>query len=89
MMYYIWSSFTNIAVRAYYSCINSLHTFSDNVVLQHWKEISDNAEVKFDHDVVHAPAILVPGLDLGISEVQFGRQLHPVLNAEVLLTLEA
>ena len=34
------------------------------------------------------PSVLVPGLDLGIGEVQLGGQLHPVLNGQVLLPLE-
>ena len=35
------------------------------------------------------PAVLVPCLDLRVWEVEFGRELHAVLNAEVLLALEA
>ena len=34
------------------------------------------------------PSVLVPGLDLGVGQVQLGRQLHPVLDREILLTLE-
>ena len=34
------------------------------------------------------PSVLVPGLDLGVGEVQLGGQLHPVLNGQVLLPLE-
>lgn len=36
-----------------------------------------------------SPAVLVPGLDLGVAELQRGRQLHAVLDAQVLLLLEA
>jgi len=36
-----------------------------------------------------APAVLVPGLDLRVAEVQFRRELHAVLNTEVFLSLEA
>ena len=32
---------------------------------------------------------MVPRLHLGVGEVQLCRQLHPILNAQVLLTLEA
>lgn len=35
------------------------------------------------------PPVLVPGLDLGVSEVEGGRQLHAILDAQVLLPLEA
>ena len=35
------------------------------------------------------PPVLVPGLDLRVCEVEGGRQLHAVLDAQVLLTLEA
>lgn len=35
------------------------------------------------------PPVLVPGLDLGVAELQWGGQLHTVLNAQVLLLLEA
>lgn len=34
------------------------------------------------------PSVLVPSLDLGVGEVEPGRQLHAVLNAEVLLLLK-
>lgn len=34
------------------------------------------------------PAVLVPGLDLRVGEVEGGRQLHAVLDAQVLLPLE-
>lgn len=41
-------------------------------------------------DLVHLlPPVLVPGLDLGVAELQWGGQLHTVLNAQVLLLLEA
>lgn len=36
-----------------------------------------------------SPAVLVPGFDLRVAELQGGRQLHAVLDAEVLLLLEA
>ena len=35
------------------------------------------------------PSVLVPSLDLSVSQVQFGRELHPVLDGEILLPLEA
>ena len=35
------------------------------------------------------PPVLVPGLHLGVRQVQLGRQLLPVLHREVLLLLEA
>lgn len=35
------------------------------------------------------PPVLVPGLDLRVGEVEGGRQLHAVLDAQVLLPLEA
>ena len=35
------------------------------------------------------PSVLVPSLDLGVRQVQFGRELHPVLDGEILLPLEA
>lgn len=34
------------------------------------------------------PAVLVPGFDLGVGEVEFGGEFHAVLHAEVLLALE-
>ena len=39
--------------------------------------------------VVYVPAVLVPGLDLGVTELQGGSQLHAVLDTQVLLLLEA
>ena len=36
-----------------------------------------------------SPPVLVPGLDLSVRQAQLGRQLHPVLDREVLLPLEA
>lgn len=36
-----------------------------------------------------SPAVLVPGFDLRVAELQGGCQLHAVLDAEVLLLLEA
>lgn len=39
--------------------------------------------------VVCVPAVLVPGLDLGVTELQGGSQLHAVLDTQVLLLLEA
>lgn len=35
------------------------------------------------------PAVLVPGLDLGVSEVECSRQVHAVLHTQVLLSLKA
>ena len=35
------------------------------------------------------PPVLVPGLDLRVREVEGGRELHAVLHAQVLLSLEA
>ena len=35
------------------------------------------------------PSVLVPSFHLGVSQVQFGGKFHPVLNAQVLLPLEA
>lgn len=35
------------------------------------------------------PAVLVPGLDLGVSEVERSCQVHAVLHAQVLLPLKA
>lgn len=35
------------------------------------------------------PPVLVPGLDLGVRQVEGGRQVHAVLHAQVLLPLEA
>ena len=35
------------------------------------------------------PSVLIPSLDLGVGEVQLGRELLPVLDAQVLLLLEA
>ena len=35
-----------------------------------------------------SPAVLVPGFDLRVTEVEFRRELHAVLHAEVLLSLE-
>lgn len=37
---------------------------------------------------VSLPSILIPGFDLRVGELQFRRQLHSVLHAEVLLSLE-
>ncbi len=37
----------------------------------------------------YVPSVLVPRLDLGVCEVEFGRQLLPVLHAQVFLLLEA
>ena len=39
--------------------------------------------------LVLSPAVLVPGFDLRVAQVQFRRELHAVLDAEVLLSLEA
>lgn len=36
----------------------------------------------------NSPPVLVPGLDLGVGQTQLGRQLHTVLDTEVLLPLE-
>jgi len=36
-----------------------------------------------------SPAVLVPGFDLRVAQVQLGGELHAVLDAEVLLSLEA
>lgn len=36
-----------------------------------------------------SPPVLVPGLDLGVAELQRGRQLHAVLDTQVLLAPEA
>ena len=36
-----------------------------------------------------SPAVLVPRLDLRVAQVQFGRQFHAILHAEVFLPLEA
>lgn len=36
-----------------------------------------------------SPSVLVPGLDLGVGQVELGRQFHAVLHAQVLLPLEA
>lgn len=36
-----------------------------------------------------SPPVLVPGLDLRVGEVEGGRQLHPVLDAQIFLALEA
>lgn len=38
---------------------------------------------------VSLPPVLVPSLDLCVGEVEGGRQLHAVLDAQVLLPLEA
>lgn len=38
---------------------------------------------------IYIPPVLVPGLDLGVAELQGGSQLHPVLDTQVLLLLEA
>ena len=38
---------------------------------------------------VTLPPVLVPGLDLRVGEVEGGRQLHAVLDTQVLLPLEA
>ena len=35
------------------------------------------------------PAVLVPGLDLGISEVECSRQVHAILHTQVLLSFKA
>lgn len=35
------------------------------------------------------PSVLIPGLDLCVAQVEFGGQLHPVLDTEVLLSIEA
>lgn len=35
------------------------------------------------------PSVLVPGLDLGVGQVELGRQFHAVLHAQVLLPFEA
>lgn len=35
------------------------------------------------------PSVLVPGLDLRVRQVEGGRQVHAVLNAEVFLSFEA
>lgn len=34
------------------------------------------------------PSVLVPRLDLRVGELEFRRELHPVLHAQVLLSLE-
>lgn len=39
--------------------------------------------------VVDLPSVLVPGLDLCVGEVESRGQVHAVLNAKVLLSLEA
>ena len=36
-----------------------------------------------------SPSVLVPGLHLGVRQAQLGRQLHPVLDGEIFLPLEA
>jgi len=36
-----------------------------------------------------SPAVLVPGFDLCVAEVQFRSELHAVLDTEVFLSLEA
>lgn len=41
------------------------------------------------HFPVRLPPVLVPGLDLRVCEVEGGRKLHAVLDAQVLLPLEA
>lgn len=41
------------------------------------------------HMPAAVPAVLVPGLDLSVAELQRSRQLHPVLDTQVLLLLEA
>lgn len=35
------------------------------------------------------PAVLVPGLDLGVRKVERSRQVHAVLHTQVLLSLKA
>ena len=35
------------------------------------------------------PSILIPSFDLGIGETEFGCEFHSILDAEVLLALEA
>lgn len=35
------------------------------------------------------PAVLVPGLDLGVREVERGCQVHAVLHTQILLPLKA
>ena len=35
------------------------------------------------------PSVLIPSLDLGVGEVELGRELLSVLDAQVLLLLEA
>lgn len=35
-----------------------------------------------------SPSVLVPGLDLGVGQVELGRQFHAVLHAQVLLPFE-
>lgn len=37
----------------------------------------------------HSPSVLVPRLDLRIGQTELGGQFHPVLDAQVLLALEA
>lgn len=34
------------------------------------------------------PSVLVPGLDLGVRQIQLRRQFHPVLYAQVFLSLK-
>lgn len=34
------------------------------------------------------PSVLVPGLDLGVGQIQLGRQFHAILHAQVFLPLE-
>ena len=40
------------------------------------------------HCTFPVPSVLIPSLDLSIGQVQFSRQLHPVLDGEILLPLE-
>ena len=35
------------------------------------------------------PSVLVPRFDLGVCEIEFGCQLHAILDAQVFLPLEA
>jgi len=38
---------------------------------------------------IDSPAVLVPRLDLGVRQAELGRQFHPILDAQVLLSFKA
>ena len=50
---------------------------------------NDDDDDNNDDDITrHSPPVLVPSLDLGVGQREFGGQFHAILHAEVFLTLK-